>query len=1014
MGLAFPLLATAVNPELPDDCESRLLIKSEFPITLPFLSSSAREGIKNARVTQPRRDFFDIDGESRIDRTGIEGPKALQGYLGSNVRFMAVPSANSPTDITVGSPEEGISLPVRVEAQWQDDPAGTLAYVNLPYKVNPSETEFLVGEQYEHVLIHLHGGGTQHARGENSTTLGIALGKRGIPVIGIDLPGHGDGPSGTILTSEQVMDWIVEQILPKLVHANVKVTLSGHSWGAMLAVFLRNNSHNPKYARIVDVISLSPGVDTSLGGDAKTKLEFERWFEDNFHKFKDQIAASDYDFLSNTIENDKLSTLGAYATVASALDYNTPVMSLEQQKDLINMLIITGKADGLVYVGREKFYQLAWGNLKEGSQLILLDPGTTFKSKDANDLIPTGHQLFDLQIPGTTSALVYKLMGDRILGGRASAKPAPEDGVNPKKLTDEEKKMRAIKNVLDDVLRQYAHFFPFRKLVENFVRYKRVPTEHLKAGTMRKRSLDEYVNKVTSTQSRMTAERNKILQKKTEELRASIGITERLDLNRAQEELNYVELTAERKATLENFIANAAAVEADLKARGDDEQYKTEAAQLWATHKDFLESKGIHELSGYLTLHSSFQGKKKGDAKSEEEKTRTQLATIDREYKRLDSEKATRFGQERSRLTAAIDPNSGLTDPKAAARELAADRSPERREKILKYIFEYPKVVAQADAAFENMLQNEIDKIAKPEGVTSIEDARLLARNEEELLNLMYAIPDQPEIQNVVGKIHNAMVEKDLIQKGSSTQLRIDDLEKELHALKVERERIVKQWEALWKENPPTSEKIEKLRADYKAQLDVLIDAHHKMAHAIDDYLQQEFVSGNKLTRTTIEKRPQSLRDLEKAFRTERLKFLDRKNKLQVVITEEALAGHLIGEKALEAKKLASELSLKPFSLTSRIHELEKTVEFLRERESILTQKKERLHWQYAQLLKQKGINTPYDVEKIEAYNLLDQPLEQLIEKMKTDQALIDTLQDLLNVWKPLAKKLRVETQLSD
>ena len=1024
LGLVFPLLAAATSPTLPPDCEARLAIKPELPLTLPFLSSAAREDIKVARVIQPKRNYFDLDGEMRITRHGVNGPKALQTMIGQNLKFMAVPSAQSPTDITVGDPENGITLPLRLDTTWQGQPAGTLLYLSLPQTLSPVQSDYIIGPQYEYLDIQLHGGGTQHARAENSTSLGIPLGKRNIAVMGIDLPGHGDGPAGDILTSEHICDWLMD-IINKTVHPNVKITLSGHSWGAMLAVYLRNHSDNPKYARIRNAIAISPGVDVTLGGDIKKKLEFDQWYGDHYHEFKDRIAEGDYEFLQTSIENDKLSILGAYATVASNLDYTTPVMTEEQQEKLIDILIITGKADGLVYVGREEQYQQAWGNLKKGSALVLLDPGTTFKSNGQK--VKTGHQVFDLQIPGTSTQLVYKLVGDTIEKDQERNTQSDENEVQSEEATAsnnepadkskealEKKRLRNI-SILNEITREYAHFFPFRKLVENFVRYRRVPTPHLKDVAGRKRALDEFSNKITAVTAKNHQERTKALQERMAILRGEVGITERLDLIRAQEELSFPPLTDERKAVLKTFIERAAKIEEELKAEGDDQIHKDAVAKLWNTHSEFLFLQGVQELSGYRTLLSKYETMSKKTLTPEQKKIRTQLASIDQEYKNLENAKAARFGVERIRRIEEFGAPHGLKDPKAANRELLTPRSDERRAKVQLYVERYPAAEAEVHAKYDKILQDEIDKLPKPEGIQTLEEARVAAINQEALLNMMYPIPEQPEIQAIATNIQSVIAEKDLVQKGENGNATLDKLEQSLRDLKAEREKLIKRWESLVKEQLLTSDKIEAQRDLYAKDLSYLKETQHAMAAAIDAYLYEKFITFKTVTKEMILLRPQSLRDLEKTFMNARLKFHATQQTLHSLYLSEALANNLKGSHAEEAKLLARELHTQnPFSLTSRMQALDGRVEQLRETESILAQKKERLIWQYAQLLKQKGIAAPYDIERIEVYNLLDQPLEQLLERMENDQALVEALQDLLNTWKPLAKKLRSESQLSD
>lgn len=1019
LGLVFPLLTAATTPQSAESksfiCEDAL--RALVPFTLPHLSKMAREDIAEARKIQPVRNYFSLDEEMQIVRKGITGPKTLQAAIG-NLRFMSVPTAHSPTDVSIGKLEEGLSMPLRVDdLQWEGRPAGTLVYVNLPYNLTPQDSKYMIGPQYEHVAVFSHGVGTQQSRAETSILYGNVLAKRGIPLLAFDLPGHGDGPIGDVLLIKSVADWLAEAI-DRLVDPRVNVSLNfGHSGGAMLAMYMRNHSvDNPKYERILKAMSIAPAIDTSLGGDIKQKLEFERWYAENYHTREKDISPKDKEFLDKQTENDKYSIVGLIAAIASFIDFRTPVIPVEEQRKLIPLKVVVGEGDGVVYVTREEPFNKALGNLNEvgnGSELRILKPGPTHRSKTVDDVEITGHQAMEVEDPITRTSIVNKMIYNFILGDAESARPeGPVTKANV---------------ILTQITHHYSHFIPFRKLLENYVRYKRVPTSQLKIDSERRDRLIAYIEQAHSIRNRMGSEKevSKAIKAKMGGFGIQFGIEENIGFKQAQDELSFSELTPERKTQIETFLAKVKHINDVEMVEWQDPQTANDREAFWKMHlKTFEEANQtlpvdkqitLEKLENYkdawLALKEKDKGVKFTELGKEEQKEyrkrdsiRKGLATVDREFLKLLENARKRYGDERFRRIDKASPQDDIKIPQTADRELiAGQRSPEERkirnEALRAFIAAYPGALEEAKSSYQAIILAEINKLTKPENISNIAEAETEARKIEDLQNLMYAVPGEPELQTLAAEIQAITKEKKGLPDNFNAVIK----------LKQQRMGYVKKLADLWKENKFTSPRLISIRAKYNESIKGLKATLRELGAAVDTYLRTEYEKHGTINRAMIENRPQSMRDIEKNLFDQRNYFLRLKKILANEQMHEALMGHLGNSpEAKEAQKLALELSLKnPDSISSKIATLEKPLEEQVARESLLTQRREFLQWQYAKLMKEKGYNPPYEMVRIDAYKLVDQELADYYEMFESNPYAVSVLDDLLNAWTPMLSYMR-------
>ncbi len=328
-----------------DDCQSALTANPA--LTFRQLEKRTIARIEALRKITPAPGFSNLVEEAKVEQVGEKGPQALQELLPAGVSFVNTPAPTSVHPTAVDVLEEGRAIAAHVDVPWDGRPTSTTAWVSLPRPRLISESKYLVGPEYPEVIVHLHGGGTPTATGRNALSIAKEVGKRGIPLIGIDLPGHGRAtrnPEGLETFKKQV-DWMMKAV-KQLVDPRVKIVVSGHSWGGQFAVFMHRLSRDPNYSRISKFIALAPPVDVSLGGSLKQKMDFERWYQKEFVQFESRIAHGDFDFQKNMLDHGKESDVGTYHTNLTDLDYWTPPLTPEEQEGLKPITLWVGSADG--------------------------------------------------------------------------------------------------------------------------------------------------------------------------------------------------------------------------------------------------------------------------------------------------------------------------------------------------------------------------------------------------------------------------------------------------------------------------------------------------------------------------------------------------------------------------------------------------------------------------------------------------------------------------------------------
>jgi pimeloyl-ACP methyl ester carboxylesterase len=1053
---SMPVLASK-----PIDVDCVQSLSSPKPVTLRFSREMAieRTVAMEKRVAKPG--FYNLEAEYKSEQVrDPHAPLSLTQFFGKNIGFVSTPAPTSADPATINLTDEKVSLPVHVDIPFNGQITSTTAYLSLPKKKSPGE--YLIGPEYSVVQFHLHGGGTPTATGKNALSIGEKLAERGYPTVGIDLPGHGRATRNfeNLMTLDQQVDWVLAAI-DQLVHPSVKVSISGHSWGAMFVLMMHRQSHLPKYRRILDFISLSPGVDITLGGDPKKALEHERWYQQNFHTFKKRIAAGDFEFLDNLLNNGKDSDIGSIITNLFNLRYRTPALTAEESAQLKPISIVVGKYDGIVKVGSDAEYYMAFGGvtreeaeaieaeefqLKQVGNLIVMGKLASWKSKTPEDLISTGHQVHDAYIPGTTTPFVLDHLTKRLqVLAQTNPDAAPQSQRLPSSILphldattlDQHfvENMDEAEKVLENTFRHYANFPAFREILEHEVSFVESETSRHLQLTKHKLELDEYLRKVESLQK----DSDKIIESKTreglEKLRAELGFNDPISLARAEQELAAPPLTEARSKELQDYVDSVNKLEAELRSTYVDTQFQNELDGLKTEFAKLIADLNLQPLENYRAYMADFQ--KSREAKNvdtggrvADAKQRSELSRLHQKYLAIHKTRQSRFGLERDRLISQLAAPEGISDQRAALRELGMDRSAQRIEILNQFIARYPEVERSVSEQAVAALNTKIAALTKPELMRATgsgqdqsvaqNSAHDLAQKLRDDLVSKLRLSDEsgdPELDAIAAQISEATLKRDLLWRGTSGESSLDKLEVEVDKLRVKRAGLVKQWDHLWKgeEVAVSSPTLQEAETQLQKTLEAYTEIYRKYEDQKGNWLLELEQSG-RLNMTTLVAFTPELISLRRKTQHGKQVFLEAKDQLEEARVRETLEGRLSGEPSsiATAQRLAQEIwgieyitSGKVGGLTRQLKLEDEYVESRRRQASLVERERAELRYHYVKLLEKKGLSSPFSIERIPIYGFLNRPVSEVLSDMNRNPVYLEALRSLNSKWEVLLGQLR-------
>ncbi len=980
--------------------------------TLRQLTERTKIRATQAEELTPKPGFDNIEEQARIEQVGEQGPQAFQQLLPFGVSFINTPAPTATTPLAVDMIEEGRSIPVHVDVPWDGRRTSTAAFLSLPLAKVSSPSKFLVGPEYPVVVVHVHGGGTPTSTGRNGMSIAKEIGKRGIPVIGLDMPGHGRAtrnPDG-LETFKKQADWLMKAV-KQLIDPKVKIVLTGHSWGGSFALFMHRLSLDPNYSRISEFISMAPPIDVSMGGDPKLKLDFEEEYQRNLEKYKPRIADTDFDFLNNLLNNGKASDVGAYFTHLTDFDYLLPPLTPEEQAKLKKLTVIVGTADGLVYVGREPQFDLVFGNLQAPSQYYLLGPGLNWKSKDETDLKPTGHNGFDRFIDGTRILETYKIIGDTVLNGEGSLSAVENTG-DP------------AMDLVERSFRHYANFFGFREMLRDRVEFVMSDTDSRMRTTLRRDELEAFVSRVKNAESEIQRMADGVqpipaVKQALDALRARLNLPENYKLKRAHEELATKPLTPERRVMLEDYIARIKEVEATMRAGFVDQDYEQGVAQLNAQFTKTLSELGIRHVNDYKPFYDEYTSGLK-EQKGDRARLRGDLSRIHQRMAELTKKREGRFGVALDTRLAQVRTPPEVRDQGTAERELVMDHSPERKARLREFVAEYDKVESRArQQALDDMRAN-IMTLARPEGVASPAQAAMLQAHQDSLLNFTYSPVDQPDIQALareIARLNQAVFED---QNGDGKTQSLAKLDDSVRALRSKRAGLLKGWDSVWKSGKLTSPGLAKRSKDVEQNLAAYKELYTVYEHGKSNFLLSLKKEG-QLTAANILAFTPELRALRRKVQRAKQVYLDARGEYEASRVHEVLGGALEGPEDLvkRATTIARDLWGADYLRTGRAapnsltHMLQLEEEYLETRqidfhENELELNEARVNY----TLRMSALNQPlpYRLQRVEIGKLFDQPLHAVLNELNSNPSTAAALTQLLSKWEAYLAQMRLES----
>lgn len=1025
-----------------------------------MIASIERVNRAQSIVPPPSFDYLERNQHEQVGDNIM--PLSLKQAAGERAKFIANRAPGSPHPMTVRPITEENSFPMLIETHFAGHRRATAAYVTLPR--SPGKSEYLIGPEYAVANVQLHGWGTPSATAANGMEQGEYLAKSDVPQIAFDQPGHGmatRNPEGLLTMTDQIL-LLLDQI-DQTIHPSVKVNISGHSGGGMVALAMHLMSRDPKYAprfsRIKRFFSMSPMIDASMKGDAQFNLFFQEQLEKRFDELRPQMAESDFEFVRNMLRNGKDSDVGGIFATLGMFDYVTPAYTEEMKRDLKPFTMIMGEADALVWVGYQEIFYKIFGKPRRPDefdpnahfQWLLLGPGKTWKTEktDPNLIVKTGHQLADRKFesgPFEGKRQLYTWLTQWMvsIAGKEMPPLPPEDDATLKFGL-------AYKNA--------ATFFGYRELIAHDTEFVQTSSSDMRELSDRLKVLNVYVNGANKVTNNAEKDLPKKLEAARNKLREQLGITDKIDEERARAELDLTKepLTDERKAELEAYTVKVMAVDEELQAGFQDPTSEKEYADLWAQYADVLAKLPRNAGEGYyeayrrhfVELTARKEKKLNKDLSEEAAKAETELysrlSSLHQLVRGVDKNKETRYGTERERKLASIARPAGIADGRSASRELKLDRSPERRAKLTAFLERLPQVERAAREAVEAQVKAEIEKLKRPEGVEDVAHARLQLDKQSKIMNMAYAPTGSPAAA-LVERIDEAQAALERLRNGVTSDGKVlargvQVIAKQVERLRKKRAELTKRWEGLMKAREIegslefetyqvfTSPALQLYYDNQESAYDAYNKAHIAY-NAKNKYLTELQTAGKLTAKAVLELTPE-LMSLREKFYDARDKFNDAREAAKKVEWNEAIDGNLqLSSMAVkygvspdvigEAQEIARTLygtdyvkTGKP-AVTSLIQQLaddEELLESTRREIYMMERTRDEARLAYAKTMAAAGEKIPYNITAVPMFAFLDQDLNVVMDQLRNDPIKMAAFEQMRLRWEPILSEFRAVNQ---
>ncbi len=908
------------------------------PQTLNELTAKAQARQVQLQARLPHRTYVD----PLVDRTrvedGILGPKVLSEFHPARHRFQEAQSPNAETAASLKLDEPGPSIALRVTTNHNGQRIRTTTYTTLPRSIldfksdsakRPFQKQYLIGAEYIQTgaIVHLHGGGTPTAEGVNAKSIGESpeVFNRGIPVMGVTMPGHGSAELYPFKNGLEQLEFLF-QLIKDNVHPDVPITISGHSWGGQFAIqihllwpMLQKFGVN-----VVGLLALSPPPDLSLGGSAADQKAMEQKVDGCMDDWKDRVAPADYDFINNIVRNGKTSPVAALYCTLSQLDYKWSI-----PRDNIHrprLQVIVGQGDGLVYTGREEVFNQFLKELLPPEDYILMSPGRDFSSgKDSeeklvgrvivgtleNDEIKTtgnvlnvfkpaeraelkmiGHNIFDRYMDRQDREKMRDFLGADVdkenlyeVYTRIAYFVSQQIGRKLEKSSPRTSGMSTVQDALDRIYRHWSNNLAFREFTESYVFRKVVELPAQAKLVQRKLELSPYLGLITKSEKQATDAVDSEIQQKLKTLSAQYGVS---SIGQAKKELP-LSLTPVRKAELLDFIEKADPIRKRIHAENPDRSHE-EILALKTRPQDI---RSLEEAQNLLDSNSI-----------KDPKRLRELQTFVTDAKKIVKESKRALGQKMGdAMKLELTFPEGVFTVADAQWELNLNSSPERKAQLQEYLKAAHLVESQRDQLVQAKVQELLSQVPRPPGLAKPEDAKTELNKIQNILDRKYIPEDGPNASKVAHILKRLDELRDL-KRNMDEELysKKDGLVRKIDNLKIKRKGHSNNLQTLMGTAQKPAELV-RLIEEREKVLEKFIEANRAYDQNVSSKLT-DLEDRGLLTNEAVDRLFYELGPFVRRYNEMRSLFLRAKAKVEEVSLRLALQGNLGPEIQGEAQIL--------------------------------------------------------------------------------------------------------------
>lgn len=398
-----------------------------------------------------RPTFFDFNRDREASRTWNGGtpPELIRGLLPEGVNLVDHPLLGASEAGVVKDAGSGEFVSIRASVNG----VGTVLGVSrtaLMSNLNRT-VKSLVRENAQAVVIFMHGGGTRTTGHHVGINLMNYFANRGVDVISLDLPWHGEGPREIYRSPREYFEWLRALIQQYVSVANKPVFLAGHSMGGEFAdTYMRLY---PNDTLVKGVMALSPPIDSAPGKTLAEKMKLNE-ARDHATRGEHSQTPVDRDLLLGLVSQNKLSFTALL--FESLFSSQTSWVLPEPSPSYIPALYVWGEKDWL-YVGNEATVEKY---LRPLSNVRIRIYDKRYDITEKRD-VDVGHLIFDHHRPGTSEIEAFADMREFV------------ENIIGKKL-EPQKASGKSDDLLRKIVQTYINNLAFREFVNGYVVYRRV------------------------------------------------------------------------------------------------------------------------------------------------------------------------------------------------------------------------------------------------------------------------------------------------------------------------------------------------------------------------------------------------------------------------------------------------------------------------------------------------------------------------------------------------------------